>query len=240
MAGDADTSGLTLHEVHKSYGRAEVLRGVSLRVRPGEVVALLGPNGAGKTTLLRVASGVARPGSGRVVVDGRDMVGDPQGARRRVGYAPERPVAYAALTPFENLVFFGQLYGLTQQQAGDRAQAALEGAGLAHRSADATGSLSHGMRQRLSFARATLHKPSVLLLDEPFEALDARHRDLLVGQLREKGGRATLLTTHMADTALEVADRVALIEGGTLVDIEAAAAVTLEELKGRLRSMGGR
>lgn len=240
MPASIETGGLTLHEVHKSYGRGEVLRGVSLRVRPGQVVALLGPNGAGKTTLLRVAAGVSRPGYGRVVVDGKDMAGEGQEARARTGFAPERPVAYGALTALENLVFFGRLYGLTASEATVRGEAALEAAGLGHRASDAAGSLSHGMRQRLSFARATLHRPSVLLLDEPFEGLDAAHREQLVTQLREKAGRATLLTTHMAETALEVADRVALIDRGQLVAVEEAASMDVSGLKERLRTMGGR
>jgi len=232
--------GLALLEVRKSYGGTEVLRGVSLRVRPGEVVALLGPNGAGKTTLLRVAAGIARPSSGRVVVDGKDMAGEPQAARLRVGFAPERPAAYATLTAHENLTFFGELYGLARGEAASRAAAALAAAGLSHRSSDAAGALSHGMRQRLSFARATVHEPSALLLDEPFEGLDAAHRDRLVGILREKGGRATLLTTHMAEAALEVADKVALIDRGELVAIEPAAGLTPDGLGVRLRALGGK
>ncbi len=240
VAEEGDTNGLALHELRKTYGGAEVLRGVSLRVRPGTVVAVLGPNGAGKTTLLRTAAGIARPASGRVVVDGHDMAGDPQEARARVGFAPERPVAYGALTALENLAFFARLYGLDAAEASVRAEAALKEAGLSHRASDAAGTLSHGMRQRLSFARATIHRPSVLLLDEPFEGLDAAHRDQLVEQLNAKAGRATLLSTHIADTALEVADQVALLDRGEVVAIEPATSLTVNSLKQRLRALGGR
>jgi ABC-type multidrug transport system ATPase subunit len=240
MATKDEAAGLAVLDLRKSFGGSEVLRGVSLRVRPGTVTALLGPNGAGKTTLLRVACGIARPTSGRVVVDGLDMGGEGQEARRRTGFAPERPVAYGAMTALENLEFFGRLFGLTPAEATARAEQALAEAGLAHRSADAAGTLSHGMRQRLSFARATLHRPSVLLLDEPFEGLDASHRDQLVAALQDKGERATLLTTHMADAALEVADRVALIDRGQVVDVMEASALSPDALKQRLRSLGGK
>jgi ABC-type multidrug transport system ATPase subunit len=239
VAGAGDADGLTLLDVRKSFGGVEVLRGVSLRVRPGTVVALLGPNGAGKTTLLRVAAGIARPASGRIVVDGKDLDRDAQAARSRVGYAPERPVAYGALTALENLTFFGRLYGLSPAAATERAHGALKAAGLAQRSSDPAGTLSHGMLQRLSFARATIHKPTVLLLDEPFEGLDATHSDRLAGDLRERAGRATLFTTHVPDTALEVADQVALLDRGQLVTLEPSASLTQIQLRTRLRNLGG-
>ena len=240
MPDAADASGLTLHEVRKSFGGTEVLRGISLRVRPGQVVALLGPNGAGKTTLLRIAAGIARPSAGRALVDGKDMAGDRHDARVRVGFAPEQAVAYGALTVLENLTFFGQVYGLPPAEASARAEKALSASGLAHRSSDTASTLSHGMRQRLSYARATLHRPTVLLLDEPFEGLDAARSDELIADLRNKEGRATLVSTHMANAALEVADLIALIARGELVALEQASALTPDSLKQRLRALGGK
>jgi ABC-type multidrug transport system ATPase subunit len=234
--------GLTLFELSKSYGGRAALDAVSLRVARGEVVALFGPNGAGKTTLLRAAAGLLAPSGGRVLVDGVDLALQPAAAKRKLGWAGDTPLFYDGLTALENLVFFARLWGVPPAEAEPAARRALEAAGLAHRGADSARELSHGMRQRLAIARATLHAPSVLLLDEPFEGLDASAAASLVASLREgaaRAGRACLVASHQTDLALESCDRVVILHRGKLVRVAPRGETTVPGLTAELRALGG-
>jgi heme exporter protein A len=235
-------SGLTFFEISKSFGPARVLQRVSLHVARGEVVALFGPNGAGKTTLLRVGAGIARPQGGRILVDGVDLLAAPARAKRQIGWAGEQPLLYDDLTAQENLEFFGGLYGLSRGAAAAAATRLLAQLGLTHRSMDLLGTLSHGMRQRVSVARALLHAPTVLLLDEPFEGLDPHGQAALITALRApeaRSGRAVLLATHQVDLGLAAADKVALIDAGALVSVRKATDTTPAALLAELRGLGG-
>ena len=239
---EAGAEGLTLFEVSKSFGSAAALESVSLRVTRGEVVALFGPNGAGKTTLVRAAAGLLRPTAGRVLIDGHDLAKAPAQAKRLIGWTPDSPALYDELTAAENLVFFARLWGLSPEAARDASKRALSAAGLAHRAADPAGDLSHGMRQRLSLARAVLHDPTVLLLDEPFEGLDAAGASALVDALRvpdARAKRACLIAGHQVELALAACDRFAILDRGRLLrvglrDDTDAAALTRE-----LKQLGG-
>jgi heme exporter protein A len=218
------------------------LSDVSLRVHPGEVVALFGPNGAGKTTLLRIAAGLSRATGGRVFIDGTDLALSPLQAKRKVGWVADRPMLYDGLTASENLEFFGELWGLSPSDAAAAAAAALHESGLAHRAADRVGDLSRGMQQRLSLARAFLHAPSVLLLDEPFEGLDPAGQKALVDRLRGEKGRAlraTLLVTQHVDLGLASCDRAALLDRGALVKVVAGGEFDAAGLSQELRALGG-
>lgn len=242
MADSSDTAGLTLFELSKSFGAASVLTDVSLRVARGEVVALVGPNGAGKTTLLRLAAGLGRPTTGRILVDGVDLARSPAEAKRKVGFAGDRPLLYEDLSAQENLKFFGRLYGLRANEAAAASSRALAAFGLAHRAADTAGTLSHGMRQRLSLARALLHEPSVLLLDEPFEGLDPGGLQAFVERLRDepsRTGRAVLLVTHQVDVGLSVCDRAAIIDRGRLVKVVGRGEIEPGAFARELRGLGG-
>ncbi len=211
-------------------------------MHPGEVVALFGPNGAGKTTLLRIAAGLSRATSGRVLIDGTDLAHSPMQAKRKVGWVADRPMLYDGLTASENLEFFGQLWGLSPDDAVRAAAAALGDSGLAHRAADPVAELSRGMQQRLSLARAFLHAPSVLLLDEPFEGLDPRGQEALVHRLRDEKGRAeraTLLVTQHVDLGLASCDRAALLDRGVLIKVVAGGELDLAGLSRELRALGG-
>ena len=238
----AGAEGLTLFEVTKSFGVAPALEAVSLRVARGDVVGLLGPNGAGKSTLIRSAAGLLALGAGRIYIDGVDLLAFPGEAKRKIGWLPDTPLLYDDLTASENLLFFARLWGMGAEAARTSAKDALAAAGLAHRAADRAGALSHGMRQRLSFARATLHRPTVLLLDEPFEGLDASSTADLVTRLKDaatRSGRAVLLATHRADLALATCDRVALLHRGKLMRVAEGGEVDAAELNGELRRLGG-
>ena len=175
----------------RRFGERAALDGVDLAVAPGETLLLTGPNGAGKTTLLRVLATVLRPSAGDVSVAGHDLPRDARRARAAVGYAGHDPLVYPGLRARENLELYAALYGVDGGAVGP----ALARVGLADRAGDLAGDLSRGMLQRLALARATLHGPELLLLDEPTAALDAEGREVL-DELLGEAGRSTVIATH--------------------------------------------
>jgi ABC-type multidrug transport system ATPase subunit len=217
-AGDAQTSAVQpaveAWNVHKSYGRRAALRGVDLSVRPGRTLAIVGPNGAGKTTLLRVLATLARPASGTVRICGIDAVADPVAVRRHVGVVLATTFLYDELTGAENLAHYARLYGV--RDAGQRAVHLAGMLGVHGRLHDRVGTYSRGMAQRLAIARALLHRPDVLLLDEPDAGLDPAATAELPHLLRGDGAhsRAIVLTCHDLHLALAVADDVAILAQG--------------------------
>ncbi len=205
---------IEIEGVHKRYGRKPVLRGVDLRVAEGEVVALLGGNGAGKSTLVRIVAGLSRPDRGEVRLGGATMQQAGAALRRYVGVVAHQPLLYPDLTAWENLQFFARLYEVAEADA--RAENLLRTVGLWPRRRDAVRTYSRGMVQRLAIARALLHNPPVLLLDEPDTGLDqasAAVLDELVQGLRASR-RAILLTTHNLARAAAWADAVCVLRGG--------------------------
>jgi len=198
----------------KRYGRAWALREIDLSIRPGEAVALLGPNGSGKSTLLRILATATRPTHGEVRVFGFPIRTDGDAVRRRVGLLSDRPPLYDELTALENLAFAAAMYGLPVRDDGLRA--ALATVGLP-RVADArVRTFSQGMAQRLALARATLQSPDLVLLDEPYNALDVeglRLVDQLLARVRAAGKTAILATHHIAK-GLAQCDRVIALSGG--------------------------
>jgi ABC-2 type transport system ATP-binding protein len=217
---------LTVEDARRSFGSGKALDGVSLAVRPGEIYALLGPNGAGKTTLLRSIYGRVRLDSGRVILGGRDPRAQPA-ARRRLGLVPQEIALYPDLTPRENLAVFGRLAGISGRELERAVDGALAWTGLAGRAGSRTGELSGGQRRRLNLAAGTLHRPEVLLLDEPTAGIDPEARQGIHERLRElrASGMAVVLTTHDLDQAGELADRI-----GIMVDGRVAAEGTLAAL----------
>lgn len=200
--------------VWKFYGDFPALREVSFQAEAGSCLALLGRNGAGKTTLLRIVAGLARAGRGQV----RILGGDPRerATRRKVGVLGHGISLYDELSAEENLELFARLYGLPDSSK--RARAWLERTGLDRVRDARVREFSRGMRQRLAIGRAFLHDPAVLLLDEPFTALDDRATALLQDLLREglAQGRTVVLSTHQLREALELATHVALLVRGRL------------------------
>ncbi|MFB3776133.1 MAG: heme ABC exporter ATP-binding protein CcmA [Bryobacteraceae bacterium] len=200
--------------VWKFYGDFPALRDISLRVEPGMCMALLGRNGAGKTTLLRMLAGLSRASRGRVTVFGKES--RDQETRRRIGVLGHGIAVYEEFSAFENLRLFASLYG--RPDPTKTAMAWLERTGLERVKDGLVREFSRGMRQRLAVARAFLHEPSVLLLDEPFTALDDRAIAVLqqlLAQARAEG-RTIILSTHQLREALELATHVALINRGKL------------------------
>jgi len=207
----------------RAYGRRQVLRDLDLAVAAGEAVAVAGPNGAGKTTLLRVLAGLARPDRGEVRLEGRPLRRDAPQVRRAVGLVSHQTLLYDDLTLHENLTFAARLYGLPAPAAA--ARAALDEAGLGPRADESPRRLSRGLAQRAAIARALLHRPRLLLLDEPFTALDAAASERLRAELgaRRQLGLGIVLVTHQLAEAWEVATRIAVLVEGRWACNEALA-----------------
>jgi heme exporter protein A len=197
----------------KRFGERIALRRVTLRVEPAETVAVMGANGSGKSTLLRLCAGLARPSAGEARVAGVPAIAAPPALRARIGYAGHRAHVYRSLSARENLALFARL----QRAPAGAVDAALAEVGLASRADDRVDGYSRGMLQRLALARAVLHDPDLVLLDEPATGLDAEGAAVLEGALAERRGRATVLVaTHDEAFAARVADRVVRLVRGEL------------------------
>jgi heme exporter protein A len=220
---------IAAEDLWRSYGRQRVLRGVSLVMPAGRCLAILGPNGSGKSTLLRVLGAVMHPRRGRVSIYGDDPFTNPS-ARRRIGFVGHEPMLYGGLSVIENLRLLAILYGLSD--GFERAAHVCDLLGI-DRPAALVRSLSRGGQQRAALARALLHRPTVLLLDEPFTGLDLGGADGLGGILREfcQDGGAILMTTHSAAEALRAADDAAVLAGGRLTAMRALTGMDPEALR---------
>lgn len=212
-------------DVVKTYGGAPVLRGMTLDVEPGETLAILGGNGAGKTTLLQVLATAREPTSGSVRLFGLDAARNGPVLRTAIGFVGHRAFSYPDLTAGENLQLYASLYGVPD--AGPLGDALLERVGLWRQRDRRAREFSRGMVQRLELARALLHDPALLFLDEPDTGLDASGMALLeeiLGERRLDGSpRTTVLTTHREPWARAVAGRAALMQRGRLVDAAVGA-----------------
>ena len=207
-------SALDVQNVWKYYGDFPALRNISFSVAPGSAVALLGRNGAGKTTLLKILSGLSRPSEGSVKINGGEA--RHQDTRRRIGILGHGISLYDEMTAVENLKLFAQLYQLPN--ASKTADEMLERVGLSRVRDGLVREFSRGMRQRLAVGRAFLHDPELLLLDEPFTALDDRAIAVLQSMLREmrERGRTIVMSTHQLREALELASHVVFIQRGQI------------------------
>ena len=207
-------SALDVQSVWKYYGDFPALRNISFSVAPGSAVALLGRNGAGKTTLLKILSGLSRPSEGSVKINGGEA--RHQDTRRRIGILGHGISLYDEMTAVENLKLFAQLYQLPN--ASKVADEMLERVGLSRVRDGLVREFSRGMRQRLAVGRAFLHDPELLLLDEPFTALDDRAIAVLQSMLREmrERGRTIVMSTHQLREALELASHVVFIQRGQI------------------------
>lgn len=224
----ADIPMIETRSLIKAFGSKYALRGVDLRVMPGESLVLFGPNGAGKTTLVRILASLSRPSGGTVRIGGLDLSSHADGIRRYLGVVSHAPLLYDSLTAEENLRFFAGLYGLARPEK--RIAEMLERVGLYARRGDLVRTYSRGMVQRLAIARTLLHDPEVLLLDEPDTGLDPQAAEMLHDLLTELSGRRassvetetlrrrTIVTvTHSLERGLAIADRVVILVNGRIV-----------------------
>ena len=208
------TAALAAEGVGKSFGRAVVLRDVTFDVAAGECIAVFGPNGAGKSTMLRLLAGLMAPTTGRLRIFG--LAGSDAAVRRRIGLVAHQSFLYPDLSARENLLFYAKMYGL--DAADECVDTWLERVQLADVGERAVRLYSRGMEQRLALARALLHDPDVVLLDEPWSGLDADAADWLTGLLQDlrSRGRTIVLSTHEFQRGLAVASRVLIVHRGRL------------------------
>jgi heme exporter protein A len=238
MPSHDGTSLLEARGLQRSFGRVRILRGVDLSLQAGQTLAIAGPNGAGKTTLLRLLAGLMRPTAGEVRVLGQLLTRGGASTRRAIGLLSHQSLLYDDLTLYENLVFVARLYRL--DRPGAVARAALETAGLADRGSELPRRLSRGLLQRASIARALLHQPRLLLLDEPFTGLDAAASERLRLDLQERvrGGLGLIVVTHQLGEVWQLASHVAVLVGGVWAATEPRVG-SLEGFLPRYQSMIG-
>ncbi len=225
------TAAIALHHLTKRYGSRLAVDDLSFEVQPGEVFGFVGPNGAGKTTTLRILAGLLQANSGQALVYGEDPQRQPRTVHRLLGYMPDYFGIYPDLKVWEYLDFFAGCFEIAPNQRPALIDGLLELVDLEHRRHDSVDQLSRGMKQRLSLARALIHDPQVLLLDEPASGLDPRARVEIRALLLELAhmGKTVFFSTHILADVAEICDRVAIMEAGKLV-----AAGTLEELHQQL------
>jgi heme exporter protein A len=201
---------IAVRRLTRRFGSTRALAGITLGIDSGETLVIFGHNGSGKTTLLKVMVGLLRPTSGEVLIDG----GPPRAARARLGYAGHDLYLYPHLTVMENLVLFARMYDATPE----RAEAALASVEMSHKQDALAHTLSRGEGRRVSLARATLHDPDLLLVDEPFSGLDQSSATALPHVLRREG-RTLVVATHDVERGRAIADRIVVLERGRIVAV---------------------
>jgi ABC-2 type transport system ATP-binding protein len=214
-------AGIIVENLSKTYDKLVALNGASLEVRPGEVLGLLGPNGAGKSTLMKIVVGILRPTSGSVSVDGHDIVKNPEAAKKAVGYLPENPSLYTALTVSEFLRFVGKIRAVDDDALEVRIQESLKTFSLEEKSGALLGSLSKGMKQKVALIAAAIHDPSILVMDEPLTALDPKTQIFVNNWILSQGknGKAVLLSTHNLEIVQNYATQIAIIDRGSIIAV---------------------
>ncbi|MDH5635561.1 MAG: ABC transporter ATP-binding protein [Candidatus Bathyarchaeota archaeon] len=224
-----------LRNVAKRYVDIVAVDYIDLDVKHGEILGLLGPNGSGKSTTLKIILGLIKPDSGSVNVLGINAEDDPVAVKRQVGYVPETPRLYEFLTGLEYLDFVGDIYGITVSEKKARIEEYLEALELEEREGDMISSYSQGMKQKTALISVFLHKPKLLLLDEPLSGLDPRSARIVKDLLRElkSQGVTTILSTHILEIAQAMCDRIAIMYEGRLL-----ALGNMKELRQKARLPG--
>ncbi len=230
---------IEIENVVKEFGRKGVINGIDLRIEKGDYLVILGPNGAGKTTLLKLISTLLRPSEGTIKIDGYDVKEDGLEVRRRIGVLGHVSYLYDELSAFENLRFYAKMYGVTLGL--EEIRAILSRVKLAHRMNDLVGTYSRGMKQRLAIARAIIHKPKILLLDEPYTGLDLNGRKILTDMLRafQKQGITTVMVTHDIERGYEMGNRLAVIIDGKIAADLRKEDMSIEDFKNRYAGLMG-
>jgi len=225
---------ITLTGLTKLYGKFKAVDGIELTVPKGELFGFLGPNGAGKTTTFRMIAGIIVPTAGRIEIGGVDLARQPLVARRRLGYIPDRPFVYDKITGAEFLRFVAALYNAEDASLERRIDELLDVFELTPWKHELTESYSHGMRQKLIIAGALIHRPEVIVVDEPMVGLDPKGARLLKDLFRRyvKRGGTILMSTHTLEVAESMCDRIAIMQSGRIL-----ASGTMDEL--RLQTASG-
>ncbi|HEU4899870.1 MAG TPA: ABC transporter ATP-binding protein [Actinomycetota bacterium] len=206
-------------DLRKRFKERLAVDGVGFEVAPGETYGLLGPNGAGKTTTISMICGLLRRDGGEVTVAGASLDRDPGQVKAAIGYVPQDVALYPDLSGLENLRFWGRMYGLAGRDLAERVETTLEVVGLTERAGDKVGDYSGGMERRLNIAAGLLHRPRLLVLDEPTAGVDPQSRNAILTQVEALGGEGVgvLYTTHYMEEAERLCDRVGIIDQGRLI-----------------------
>lgn len=222
---------IKIQSLSKNYGDFTAAEDISFEIQAGEIFGLLGPNGAGKSTTINCISGLLKPTLGEVYINTHSIISEPIKAKSSLGLVPQDLAIYEDLNGHENLTFWGQAYGLTGTELQQRITEVLQQVGLESRAKDRVSNYSGGMKRRLNFACAILHKPYALLLDEPTVGVDPQSREHLLSAVEalKAQGTAVLYTTHYMEEAERLCDRLAIIDHGKLI-----AAGTVDELRNQM------
>jgi len=227
---------IELRNLTKKFGEMVAVNRLNLSVSEGEIFGFIGPNGAGKTTTLRMMGGVLAPTEGSVVIDGIHMADEPEEAKKRIGFIPDRPFLYEKLTGMEFLKFTADLYGMGDHLFRKKSEEILKKFSLYNWADELIESYSHGMKQRLIISAAILHDPKVIVVDEPMVGLDPAGTRMVKDLLRDlaRGGTTVFMSTHTLAVAEDVCDRIGIIHRGVLIALGSA-----EELRLRARVQEG-
>ncbi len=216
QAGD---NAVQTQDLRKSFGAVKAVQGVSFEVRKGEIFSLLGPNGAGKSTTISMLAGLLRPDAGDASIMGHSVRSDPTAARAALGVVPQDIALYSDMSARENLAFWGRMYGLGGTVLRQRVDEVLEIVGLVERQKEAVGHFSGGMKRRLNIGVALLHRPRVVIMDEPTVGIDPQSRRSILDSIKilNRQGMSVLYTTHYMEEAQELSDHIAIMDQGRVV-----------------------
>lgn len=216
-SGKSTESVIKLNSLSKSFKNVCAVNSLSLDIYKNEILGLLGPNGAGKTTAIRMLTGILKPSGGNVEIQGMQWKKVPE-MRKKIGYAPQENIFWPKLTCYEQLVFAGRMYNISQREASENSKNILNKLGLENKSKSLASVLSGGMKRRLSLALALVHDPEILILDEPEAGLDPQSRLLVREFIKDLSAKKTiLLSTHNMDEADRLCDRIAIMDRGELL-----------------------
>lgn len=212
-------SAINLKGVQKKYGEFEALKSIDLDIYPGEFFGFLGPNGAGKTTLIRIITGIIKPSAGIIKIGGFDLISEPEKAKIKMGYIPDRPYLYEKLTPVEYFEFVGTLYSIPQSEILQRGEEMLKLFSLWDWRGELIESYSHGMKQKVAMCSSLLHDPDIIVVDEPMIGLDPKSVRLVKDFFKKlvNRGKTVFLTTHTLSVAEDLCSRIAIINHGSVV-----------------------
>jgi ABC-2 type transport system ATP-binding protein len=210
---------IEVQALHKAFGELKAVQGVEFSAEKGEILSLLGPNGAGKSTTISMLSGLLAPSAGDAAIMGHSIRTDAEAAKASLGVVPQEIALYPDLSARENLVFWGKMYGLRGAPLNARVDEVLEIIGLADRQKDAVGKFSGGMKRRVNIGAALLHKPEVVIMDEPTVGIDPQSRRHILDNVKElnRQGMTVLYTTHYMEEAAELSHHIAIMDQGRVI-----------------------
>ena len=229
---------VSVENLRKKYGDAEVVRGITFQIHRGEFFGLLGPNGAGKTTIIGMLTGLVAPAGGRILIDGEDLSFKPMRSKAKMGFVPQTIALYPTLCAVDNLAFFARIYGLRKGRLKERIATVLDLVGLRDRANQAVATFSHGMKRRLNIAAGLIHEPDLLILDEPTVGVDTQSRNDIhetLENLNQSGVTLLYTTTHYIEEAERLCRRVCILDRGKMIALDNPATLVREHGTGIVR-----